>query len=202
MENVAFYREWLPLNKKEFRILAMLADFGGEYHGNLTDMCRYFSVSPQHKNREALREAIQHLTDRHYIESSVNGRTYSLRIIPKEKEIALPREWLERVRTREYSSESVSWEAVIKLLLWLIAHTQSLLVSTERAIRTGELVGATRGDIFPHSGAGRRGRPPDHLYKRGEDQMRIDADSKRKKKKKREQSVMEAEMFRFIEKTM
>lgn len=102
MENVAFYREWLPLNKKEFRILAMLADFGGEYHGNLTDMCRYFSVSPQHKNREALREAIQHLTDRHYIESSVNGRTYSLRIIPKEKEIALPREWLERVRTREY----------------------------------------------------------------------------------------------------
>ena len=80
--------------------------------------------------------------------------------------------------------------------------TQSLLVSTERAIRTGELVGTTRGDIFPHLGAGRRGRPPDHLYKRGEDQMRIDADSKRKKKKKREQSVMEAEMFRFIEKTM
>ena len=32
--------------------------------------------------------------------------------------------------------------------------------------------------------------------------MRIDADSIRKKKKKREQSVMEAEMFRFIEKTM
>lgn len=44
--------------------------------------------------------------------------------------------------------------------------------------------------------------PPDRLYKRGEDQVRIDADSKRKKKKKREQSVMEAEMFRFIEKTM
>ena len=32
--------------------------------------------------------------------------------------------------------------------------------------------------------------------------MRIDADSKRKKKKKREQSAMEAEMFRFIEKMM
>lgn len=132
MENVAFYREWLPLNKKEFRILAMLADFGGEYHGNLTDMCRYFSVSPQHKNREALREAIQHLTDRHYIESSVNGRTYSLRIIPKEKEIALPREWFERVRTREYSSESVSWEAVIKLLLWLIAHNPEVMITNQQ----------------------------------------------------------------------
>ena len=132
MENVAFYREWLPLNKKEFRILAMLADFGGEYHGNLTDMCRYFSVSPQHKNREALREAIQHLTDRHYIESSVIGRTYSLRIIPKEKEIALPREWFERVRTREYSSESVSWEAVIKLLLWLIAHNPEVMITNQQ----------------------------------------------------------------------
>lgn len=32
--------------------------------------------------------------------------------------------------------------------------------------------------------------------------MRVDADRKRKKKKKREQSVMDAEMFRFIEKTM
>lgn len=32
--------------------------------------------------------------------------------------------------------------------------------------------------------------------------MRVDADRKRKKKKKREQTVMEAEMFRFIEKTM
>ena len=32
--------------------------------------------------------------------------------------------------------------------------------------------------------------------------MRIDADSKRKKKKNREKSVIEAEMFRFIEKTM
>lgn len=32
--------------------------------------------------------------------------------------------------------------------------------------------------------------------------MRIDADSKRKKKKKREQFIMEAEMFRFIEKTI
>ena len=132
MENVAFYREWLPLNKKEFRILAMIADFGGEYHGNLTDMCRYFSVSPQHKNRVSFRDAIQHLTDRHYIESSVNGRTYNLRIIPKEKEITLPREWLERVRTHEYSSESVSWEAVIKLLLWLIAHNPEAIITNQQ----------------------------------------------------------------------
>ena len=92
MENVAFYREWLPLNKKEFRILAMIADFGGEYHGNLTDMCRYFSVSPQHKNREALREAIRRLTDRHYIEKCVvesKIKTDTFCLIIKEKIIII-----------------------------------------------------------------------------------------------------------------
>lgn len=62
----------------------------------------------------------------------VNGRTYSLRIIPKEKEIALPREWLERVRMHEYSSESVSWEAVIKLLLWLIAHNPEVMITNQQ----------------------------------------------------------------------
>lgn len=111
---------------------------------------------------------------------------------------AMPRRWYYFGVKRRYPYE----RRYDKPLQITRDDTQSLLVSTERAIRTGELVGATRGDIFPHSGAGRRGRPPDHLYKRGEDQMRIDADSKRKKKKKREQSVMEAEMFRFIEKTM
>ena len=55
-----------------------------------------------------------------------------MRIIPKEKEIALPREWLERVRTREYSSESVSWEAVIKLLLWLIAHNPEAIITNQQ----------------------------------------------------------------------
>ena len=132
MENVVFYREWLPLDKKEFRILAMLADFGGEYRGNLADMCRYFSVSPQHKNREALREAIQRLTDGRYIESSADRRTYSLRVIPKEKEIVLSKEWFDRVQAHEYSAESVSWEAVIKTLLWLIAHDPEATVTNQQ----------------------------------------------------------------------
>ena len=45
MDDAIFYREWLPLDKKEFRILAMLADYDGEYHGNLTDILFHLSAA-------------------------------------------------------------------------------------------------------------------------------------------------------------
>ena len=44
-EDIMFYKEWLPLPKAEFNILAMLAEQGGTFSGNYTDMCRYLSLS-------------------------------------------------------------------------------------------------------------------------------------------------------------
>ena len=119
MDDAIFYREWLPLDKKEFRILAMLADYDGEYHGNLTDMCRYFSISAQQKTRTALREAIQNLAEHNFIESSLSGRTFHLRLIPTANVISLPRNWLTRLRQHKYSADSVSWEVIVKVILWL-----------------------------------------------------------------------------------
>lgn len=132
MEEISFFREWLPLEKNEFRILAMLADCGGEYCGNLSDMCRYFFVDPQSKNRKKLRDVLQCLTDKNYIESTSNGRTYRLRLIPKEKEIALSKEWFARVREGQYSAASVSWEAVTKTLLWLCAHAPNETITNQK----------------------------------------------------------------------
>ena len=43
-DKITFYAEWLPLDKKEFRILAMLADTG-VFIGNLSDICRYFNLT-------------------------------------------------------------------------------------------------------------------------------------------------------------
>lgn len=115
MADLTFYREWLPLDKKEFRILAMLAEAGGEYNGNLSDMCRYFSLSAQSKSRAALQKAIQSLTEQCFMESSIQGQKYLLRVLPKEKKIKMPDKWFAEVRSRNYSAESVSWEAVIKV---------------------------------------------------------------------------------------
>ena len=74
MEKITFYREWLPLDKKDFRILALLAD-KGMFQGNLSDLCRYFSLNPQQRNRNQIRESIQRLKKAKMIVSEVKGNT-------------------------------------------------------------------------------------------------------------------------------
>ncbi len=118
MENITFYREWFPLDKKEFRILAMIADLG-EFRGNLSDMCRYLSLDPQTRNRNQLKASIQKLTEENFIEYSQTGNTYVLRVIPKATEICIAREWLHRLKNHEYEAASVSWVSTLKVLLWL-----------------------------------------------------------------------------------
>lgn len=136
MEKITFYREWLPLDKKDFRILALLAD-KGMFQGNLSDLCRYFSLNPQQRNRNQIRESIQRLKKAKMIVSEVKGNTYTLRLIPKEKEISIPRKWLETLRRHEYAGEPVSWEAVLKVLLWIIEHQGRITTNNEIAADLG-----------------------------------------------------------------
>ena len=129
MENkkAIFYREWLPLPKEQFRILLLLARFGS-FSGNLSDLCRYFSLDPQYKNREGVRNAIEALTETEFIESSKKGRTYNLKLIPKEEEINLPCSWIEAFLSKPFSV-SVSKEVMIKVLLWLTDRGISLFTN-------------------------------------------------------------------------
>lgn len=132
MDNMIFYKEWLTLDKKDFRILAMLAA-NGKFQGNLSDLCRYFSLDPQQRNRNQLRESIQQLCDQGLIECQMSGRTYTLQAIPKDNEIKMPQEWYETLRRHDYTSEAVSWEAVLKVLLWIIDNPRSVVTNREIA---------------------------------------------------------------------
>ena len=76
MEQIVFYNEWLPLPKAEFNIMAMVAEHGGAYAGNLSDMCRYLTVTPQSRNRNQLRSAIESLTSKGFLSCETRGRTY------------------------------------------------------------------------------------------------------------------------------
>lgn len=67
MDEVIFYREWLPLPKAQFNVLAMIAEQGGSFSGNYTDICRYLGVTCQSRNRNALRAAIEELTQNQFI---------------------------------------------------------------------------------------------------------------------------------------
>lgn len=134
MDTITFFWDWIPLDKKEFRILAMLADVG-TYEGNLTALCRYFSLNPQSSTRNQLRNSIDTLAEKGYIRKEQRGRTYILNAIPipKGRTIGIKRKWFVAVRDHQYQSASVSWEAIIKVLLWLIGHTGIVFTNAEMA---------------------------------------------------------------------
>ena len=74
MEKIVFFWEWLRLPKEEFNILMMLADMGGCFKGNLSDMCRYFRVDPGNsKNKAPMRNAIENLTSKGFITREKSG---------------------------------------------------------------------------------------------------------------------------------
>ena len=130
-KKVMFYREWLPLPKDQFRILLHLARFGS-FSGNLSDLCRYFSLNPQTKNRNNVRNAIEALEASGMIDCTKRGRTYNLKLIPKEKEIVLPCAWVDDLTSKPFSA-SVSAEAVIKVLLWLLNNGTTVFTNAELA---------------------------------------------------------------------
>ena len=115
---MTFFREWLHLPKSDFRILAMLAD-EGNFEGSLSDLCRCFSLDTQTRNRNKLKASIQHLSASGFIVHKENGQRHQLSLIPQEQGIAFPRSWYKILKQHDYTSESVSWEAVMKVALWI-----------------------------------------------------------------------------------
>ena len=86
MEKVTFYREWLSLPKAEFNVLTLIAEQGGTFTGNWSDMCRYINLTPQNRNRKVLQAAVESLhlgahirtANRCYIHYNERGRRFCL----------------------------------------------------------------------------------------------------------------------------
>lgn len=133
MSNATFYLEWLGVDKNQFRILSLLAPTG-EFTGNFSDMCRSLNISVQTGNRNKLKEDISELASGGYIANEQNRRTYKLKAIPKETVIKIPTEWLNRIMNHEYTSEQVSWQAVLKVLLWTYTNSNPEVTRSEIAV--------------------------------------------------------------------
>ena len=119
IEHALFFAEWLPLPKAEFNILAMLAEQGGSFSGNYSDICRYLGVTPQNRNRQAIRRSLESLTSKGFLTWESRGRTQILSIIPKGTEVELPNDWVRSVIQHDYSSESVASAQVLKVFMWI-----------------------------------------------------------------------------------
>ena len=126
MDYATFYFEWLGVDKNHFRILSLLAPTG-EYTGNLSDMCRSLNISAQTTNRNKLKSSIKELSECGYITSSLSGRTYTLKANAKETVIQIPAEWLNQIMNHSYTTENVSWQVVLKVLLWLCINKEPIV---------------------------------------------------------------------------
>ena len=129
MERSIFYWEWLPLPKAEFNILAMLAEQGGSFSGNYSDMMDYFHVTRQQHNRQTLRAAVESLAATGFITHESRGRTQILKVVPKATEIPLPRSWVQSVIRHDYSGESVAFAQVLKTFAWIVAHKAAVVTN-------------------------------------------------------------------------
>ena len=135
MEKVTFYREWLPLPKAEFNVLTMIAEQGGTFSGNYTEMCRYLGVTPQDRNRKVLQAAIESLDSKGFITWDSRGRTQLLKVIPKATVIELPRQWVRSVINHDYSSESVAFAQVLKVFMWIVQNKEPVVTNKQIANR-------------------------------------------------------------------
>ena len=127
--DIIFYWEWIPLPKAEFNVLAMIAEQGGEFTGNYSDMCRYLGVTSQNRNRTTLRNAIESLVSQGFISCESRGRTHHLTVIPKATEIRLPRRWVQSVIQHDYSSEAVAFAPVLKVFMWIVHNDLSVVTN-------------------------------------------------------------------------
>ena len=137
MEKVVFYRDWLLLPKAEFNVLTMIAEQGGTFTGNWSDMCRYINLTPQDRNRKVLQNAVESLTSKGFIAWDSRGRTQTLKVIPKATEIIIPKQWVQSVVRHDYSSEDVAFAPVLKLFLWI--------AQNELEIVTNDMIAADLG---------------------------------------------------------
>lgn len=124
-DKITFYYEWLPLDKKEFELLAMLAD-QGEFHGNLSDICRYFGREPQNNARTRITNSIEQLSQNGYITVTKDGRTYTLTLIPQETELLVFRKLYENIKNKKNFSRSVAWQQVLKVYIFAIQRSHDV----------------------------------------------------------------------------
>ena len=132
LEGMVFYRDWLQVENKDFRILTMLAD-KGEFSGNLSRLCDYISLSRQSRHIRSFRESIQSLKEKGFLKCDVSGRTYTLRAIPIGEKIEIPRRWCIPVIEHRYHSQPVSWENVLKVFIWIFENRKPIITNAEIA---------------------------------------------------------------------
>lgn len=130
MEHEAFINtDWLTVKNYEFKILVMVACLAENhlaYRGKLKDMCEFLGVKAVDTNRKKIKEAITALETKGDIKIIQDGQTWTLTLSVKaerkDKIKKIKNAYIRAIQSYDpidKDNDSVSWENILKVLVYL-----------------------------------------------------------------------------------
>lgn len=122
--------EWLTVKNYEFKLLVMIACLAENhlaYRGKLKDMCEFLAVSNQKTNTDKIKEAIKALEAKGDILVVQEGYTWTLTLSNKawrkDKVKKIKNAYIQAIKNYEPEDkdDSVAWENILKVLVYLCA---------------------------------------------------------------------------------
>lgn len=138
-------KDWLTVQNYQFKILVMIAVLAENhlaYRGKLKDMCEFLGVQAVTTNRNKIKDAIQKLKDKGDILVLQEGQTWTLTLSVKaerkQKVIRIRNAWVNLIKQYQAPKDaSVSWENILKVLVYLIADKKEVKTYKEIAAELG-----------------------------------------------------------------
>lgn len=150
--------DWLTVKNYEFKILVMIACLAENhlaYRGKLKDMCDFLGVGVSQGNRNKIKEAIMALEASGDIKTLVEGQTWTLTLSVKaerkNKIKKIKNAWISAIKgyePKDKDNDSVSWENILKVLVYLCADQREVIryneISKALGISTTQVQRAVR----------------------------------------------------------
>lgn len=150
--------DWLTVKNYEFKILVMIACLAENhlaYRGKLKDMCEFLGVGVSQGNRNKIKEAIAALEASGDIKTLVEGQTWTLTLSVKaerkNKIKKIKNAWIMAIQDYkpiDKDNDSVSWENILKVLVYLCADQREVIryneISKALGISTAQVQRAVR----------------------------------------------------------
>jgi predicted transcriptional regulator len=138
---------WLTVKNYEFKILVMIACLAENklaFRGKLKDMCEFLGVSNQANNNKKIQEAIKELENKKDIIVLKEGHTWTLTLtnkcFSKDRTKRIRNAYVKAIQSYEpvdKDNDSVSWENILRVLVFLCADKREIKTYAEIANSLG-----------------------------------------------------------------
>ena len=132
-----FDKEWLSMEKYDFKILtliAVLAENKLAYRGKIKDMCEFLGVAAGNsRTNRAIKDAIEKLEKEEYIDVIKRGQIYTLTLRDNHSRtiIKIQKKWIAIVKS--LNGKQNSWDTILRVWLYLIDNQREIITTKDIA---------------------------------------------------------------------